>query len=42
MMPGDSIKFQTQGVHDMVETDSSMWAINQAFPNFGGREDYPK
>lgn len=33
--PGDSIKFQPQGIHDMVQTDSAYWAINQAISNGG-------
>ncbi len=37
MQPGDSVKFQPQGIHDMVQTDSSWWAINQAIP-IGGFE----
>ncbi len=37
MQPGDSVKFQPQGIHDMVQTDSAWWAINQAIP-IGGFE----
>lgn len=35
MVAGDSVKFQTQGIHDMVQTDSAAWAINQAISNGG-------
>ena len=35
MLTGDSIHFQTQGIHDMVQTDSAAWAINQAISNGG-------
>ena len=35
MVTGDSIKFQTQGIHDMVQTDSAAWAIDQAISNGG-------
>lgn len=35
MLAGDSVKFQTQGIHDMVQTDSAAWAINQAISNGG-------
>jgi plastocyanin len=35
MQPGDSIRFQTAGIHDMVQTDSAYWAIGQAIGNGG-------
>jgi plastocyanin len=35
MQPGDSIHFQTAGIHDMVQTDSAYWAIGQAIGNGG-------
>jgi plastocyanin len=35
MVPGDSIRFQPQGIHDMVQTDSAYWAIGQAIGNGG-------
>ena len=35
MQPGDSVHFQTAGIHDMVQTDSTYWAIGQAIGNGG-------
>ena len=35
MVAGDSVAFETQGIHDMVQTDSASWAINQAITNGG-------
>jgi plastocyanin len=35
MQPGDSVHFQTAGIHDMVQTDSAYWAIGQAIGNGG-------
>lgn len=35
MLAGDSIHFQTVGIHNMVQTDSSQWAIGQAVSNGG-------
>jgi plastocyanin len=35
MQVGDSVDFQTQSIHDMVQTDSASWAINQAISNGG-------